>query len=155
MKRRVDKAHFSRILKHTESHNKAIEEQIMWIQKKKLESKNKRRFSEDSIENDYPRYSKKIPKVENVRTEKQNEIFEPCEQPVGVDKWGHGGYWELYPELQKDKVRKNSSSDSSEKLNKDSKHKEKLKKTKKTKIKRNKKLKKRQKLQSISSESDF
>lgn len=156
MKQRVDKMHFSRILKHVESHNKAKEEQVMWLEKK-MEGRHKRRFSEESLE----KYnSKKLPKVELFQPEEDKITEEIGDANLSQDvKWGHGGYWELYPELKQYKREDSSSSCESEKLEKILKQK-KVKKQKKSKrkikSKKNTKLKKKQEtLTDISSESDF
>ena len=157
MKRRVDKTHFTRILKHVESHNKAKEEQVMWLEKKKLEGRNKRRFSEESVEKYYP---KKQPRVEvfELEEEKVTEVIEDYSLSQD-DKWGHGGYWELYPELNQEKQNNTLSSSDSEKLQKilkNRKVKKQKKSKRKVKSKKIKKLKKKQEtLTDISSESDF
>ena len=149
--------HLTRILQHVESHNKAEEEQIMWLEKKRLERRSKRRFSEESLEKDYP---KKQPKVEvfHLEEEKITEVIGDDSQSQD-DKWGHGGYWELYPELNKEKqnnILSSSDSENVDKIIKNEKVKKQKKSKRKIKSKKNIKLKKKQEtLKDISSESDF
>ena len=141
----------------------------MWLQKKKNEQKTKRRYSEEYIEIERKRVESKKPKLESSIIGKENSFRErPKNQDTGGHKWGHGGYWELYPELNR-KERKEESSSESEKSTKKIK---KIKKVKKPKVshnknkktKKDKKLKKHKKKPNlynktettqISSESDY
>ena len=172
MKRRVDRGHFIRILQHTESHNRAKEEQSMWLQKKN-EHKIKRGYSEElvEVEIEQKRFESKKPKLDCLINGKENSFIEkPKSMEPEENKWGHGGYWELYPDQNRKESKEYSSTDS-EKSIKKVKNLKRLKKVKKAKVsrsknktnKKDKKLKKRKKKQKISevetaqisSESDY
>ena len=159
MKRKLDREHVIRILQHTESHNRAKEEQSMWMQKRKREHKTKHIKSEYFVENEGT-------KLEYLIGKENDFIEKPRSQETDENKWGHGGYWELYPELNREDRNQLSSSSDTDKSIKKVKKVKTMKKLRKTKESHNKhkkykkrKIKKKHKTAEIetqiSSESDY
>ena len=106
MKRRIDKFHVSQIIRHTESHNRAKEEQYMWLHRRE----DRRKYEEKSRGYSKPedRSSKRAKFSYDLEEKSARKVGGPEDD---VSRWGHEGYWELYPCGLSPRVEKEKSRD--------------------------------------------